>query len=120
LWMQIIPVVSQKFHFQVEWYTSKAWKSNKPKKWYLFWEFTAIIWMLENTEGAIKNGQTRESGNINYTRQRQCVFGHHYAQTSTKYVNMTKPNCKQLWTIQKYNWRIIETEVESIPFHIYT
>ena len=67
--------------------SAKAWKGNKPKKWYLFWEFTAIIWTLENTEGAIKNGQTRESGNI---RRRQYVFGHHYAQTSTKYVNMTQ------------------------------
>ena len=27
--------------------------------------------ILENTEGAIKNGQYRETGNIRYTRQRQ-------------------------------------------------
>ena len=41
--------------------------------------------MLENNEGAIKNGQYRETGNIWYTRRRQtkqkrntlCV-GHHY------------------------------------------
>jgi hypothetical protein len=26
--------------------------------------------MLENTEGAIKNGQSREIGNIGYTRHR--------------------------------------------------
>jgi hypothetical protein len=26
---------------------------------------------LENTEGAIKNGQFRETGNIGYTRQRK-------------------------------------------------
>ena len=26
--------------------------------------------MLENTEGAIKNGQSRETGNIGYTRHR--------------------------------------------------
>jgi len=39
---------------------------------------------LENTEGAIKNGQSRETGNIGYTRRRQqnknitqCV-GHQY------------------------------------------
>ena len=45
--------------------------------------------MLENTEEAIKNGQSRETGNIWYTKRRQtkqkhntiCV-GHHYAQTS--------------------------------------
>ena len=43
--------------------------------------------MLENTEGAIKNEQSRETGNIEYTRRRKtkqnhntiCV-GHHYAQ----------------------------------------
>jgi hypothetical protein len=43
--------------------------------------------MLENTEGAIKNGQSRETGNIGYTRRRKtkqkhntiCV-GHHYTQ----------------------------------------
>jgi hypothetical protein len=49
---------------------------------------------FENTEGAIKSGQSRETGNIGYTRRRQtkqkhntkCV-GHHYAQTSTNNVN---------------------------------
>ena len=46
--------------------------------------------MLENAEGAIKNGQSRETGNIGYTRRRKtkqnhntiCI-GHHYAQTNT-------------------------------------
>ena len=47
--------------------------------------------MLENTEGAIKNGQSRETGNIGYTRRKKthntiCV-GHHYAQTNTNNVN---------------------------------
>ena len=43
--------------------------------------------MLENTEVAITNGQTRESGKIGHTRQRKkehntiCV-GHHYMQTN--------------------------------------
>ena len=40
--------------------------------------------MLENTDGAINNGQSRETGNIGYTRRRKtkqkhntiCV-GHH-------------------------------------------
>jgi hypothetical protein len=27
--------------------------------------------MLENTEGAIKNAQSRETGNIDYTRRKQ-------------------------------------------------
>jgi len=52
--------------------------------------------MLENTEGAIKNGQSRETGNIGYTRQRQtkqkyntiCI-GHHNTQTNTTNVNKT-------------------------------
>ena len=50
--------------------------------------------MLENTEGAIKNGQSRETGNIGYTRRRYikqkhnsiCV-GHHYAQANTTNAN---------------------------------
>ena len=28
-------------------------------------------WTLENTEGAFKKGQSRETGNTGYTRQRQ-------------------------------------------------
>ena len=53
---------------------------------------------LENTEGAIKNGQSRETGNIGYTRRRKikqkhnsiCV-GYHYAQTNTNNVNKNPP-----------------------------
>ena len=51
--------------------------------------------MLENTEGAIKNGQSRETGKIGYTRRRKqkhntiCV-GHHYTQTNTNNVNKTR------------------------------
>jgi hypothetical protein len=49
-----------------------------------------------NTEVAIKNGKSREAGNIGYTRQRQtkqkhntiCV-GHNYTQTNTNNVNKT-------------------------------
>ena len=52
--------------------------------------------MLDNIEGAIKNGQSREIGNIRYTRQRQtkqkhntiCV-GHHHTQTNTNNINKT-------------------------------
>jgi hypothetical protein len=29
------------------------------------------VYMLENTEEAIKNGQSRETGNIGYTKQRK-------------------------------------------------
>ena len=53
---------------------------------------------LENTEGAIKNGQSRETGNIGYTRRRKikqkhnsiCV-GYHYAQANTNNVNKSPP-----------------------------
>jgi hypothetical protein len=54
--------------------------------------------MLENTEGAIENGQSRETGNIHvgHTRRRKtkqkhntiCV-GHHCMQTNTNNVNKT-------------------------------
>jgi hypothetical protein len=51
--------------------------------------------MLENTDGAIKNGQSRETSNMEYTRRRKtkqkhntiCV-GHHYVQAKTNNVNM--------------------------------
>ena len=47
--------------------------------------------MLENTEGTMKNGQARETGNLGNTQTKQkhntiCV-GHHYAQTNTDNVN---------------------------------
>ena len=46
---------------------------------------------LEKTKGAIRNGESRETVNIVYTKQRQtkqkhnttCV-GHHYAQANVK------------------------------------
>ena len=47
--------------------------------------------MLENTEGAIKNGQSRETGNKtkkNKTKT-QHIVGHHYMQTNTNNVNKT-------------------------------
>ena len=50
--------------------------------------------MLENTEGAIENGQSRETDNIGYTKTKKknhntiCV-GHHYMQTNTNNVNKT-------------------------------
>jgi hypothetical protein len=52
--------------------------------------------MLENTEGVIKNGQSRETSNIGHTRRIKtkqkhntiCV-GHYYTHTSTNNVNKT-------------------------------
>jgi hypothetical protein len=47
-------------------------------------------------EGAIKHGQSRETGNIEYTRRRKTkqkhntiYVGHHFAQTNTNNVNKT-------------------------------
>ena len=53
--------------------------------------------MLENIEGAIKKGKSRQTGNIGYTRRRQtkqthttiCVR-HHFMQTNTNNVNKTR------------------------------
>ena len=53
--------------------------------------------MLEKTQRAIKNRQSRETRNIGYTRRRKtkqkhntiCV-GHHYMQTNTNNVNKTQ------------------------------
>jgi hypothetical protein len=52
--------------------------------------------MLENTEGVIKKGKSRETGHIGCTRRRQtkkkhntiCV-GHYYAQADAYYVSKT-------------------------------
>jgi len=51
---------------------------------------------LENTEGSIKKGKSRKTGNIGYTRRGKakqkhntiCV-GYHYTQTNTNNVNKT-------------------------------
>ena len=61
------------------------------------------ISMLENTEGAITNGQSRETGNTGHTLRRKgeqnhntiCV-GHYYTQTNTTNVNKTWTSYKQL------------------------
>jgi hypothetical protein len=45
--------------------------------------------MLKNTEGAIKNGQSRETGNIDKEKQNKICVGHHYSQTNANNVNKT-------------------------------
>ena len=52
--------------------------------------------MLENTEGPIKNGQSRETVSIGYTRRGKAkqkhntvCLGHHYTQTNTNNVDKT-------------------------------
>ena len=52
---------------------------------------------LENTKGAIKNGQSRETGNIGHTRRRQTkqqtqhnMCWHHYMQGNIYNVNKTR------------------------------
>ena len=50
---------------------------------------------LENIEGEIKNGQSRETGNIEHAKRRKIKqkynmgVGHRYAQTNTNNVNKT-------------------------------
>ena len=51
--------------------------------------------MLKNTKGAIKKGQSRETGNIEFTIRRKTkqkhntiYVGHHYAQINTYDVNL--------------------------------
>ena len=49
--------------------------------------------MLENTEGAIKKGQSRETGNIGYTRQKQTRLKHNTIQRNWQHrVHKTKTN----------------------------
>ena len=65
--------------------------------------------MLENTEGAIKNGQSREASNIGCTRWRKTkqklntiCFGHHYLQANTNKINNKWDLYQQLEV--KTNW----------------
>ena len=52
---------------------------------------------LENTEGAIKNGQSREVGYIGYEQKHNAIcIEHHYAQTNTDSVARYEPPSKQL------------------------
>jgi hypothetical protein len=53
--------------------------------------------MLENTDGAIKNGQSRETGNTGHTIRRKTIqkhntifVGHHHGQANTNNVNKTR------------------------------
>jgi hypothetical protein len=46
--------------------------------------------MLKNTEGAIKNGQSRETGNIVYTRQRKTKQNQHIMSWKPLYANKHK------------------------------
>jgi hypothetical protein len=70
--------------------------------------FRAQINVREYRRGN-QNGQSRETGNIGYTRQRQtkqkhntiCV-GHHYTQTNTNNVNKTWALLQT--TEGKYDW----------------
>jgi hypothetical protein len=50
---------------------------DNPEKW--------ATWGTQD-EGAIKNGQSRETGNMGYTRRRKTKQKHHYAKTNTNTV----------------------------------
>ena len=76
--------------------------------------------MLENIEEAIKNGRSRETGNIGYTRQRKtkqkhstiCV-GHHYTQINTNNVNKTRaPPQTQTQAANATNAEVIKIKKE--------
>jgi hypothetical protein len=54
-----------------------------------------LQYTLENTEETIKNGQSRENGNMGYTgktkqkKHNAMCAGHHYVQANTNNVNKT-------------------------------
>ena len=48
-------------------------------------------WTLEKTEGAIKNGQSRETGAIGHTRRRQAK----QKQNTNQQHNVCSTRCKQ-------------------------
>ena len=61
--------------------------------------------MLENTEGAIKNGQSRETGNIRYTRGRQTD------KNTTQYM-LDTTICKQ--TQVNKTWALVQRWTEHV------
>jgi hypothetical protein len=62
--------------------------------------------MLENTVGAIKNGQSRETGNIGYTRQRK-------TKKTTQYVLETTMRKQTQVTLIKHEPCYKELEVKT-------
>ena len=73
--------------------------------------------MLENTEGLIKKGQSRETDNIKYTKRRTskqkhntiCV-GHHYAQTNTTNYKQLEVKTNQTNTTNvNKTWALLQT-----------
>ena len=77
---------------------------------------------LENTEGATKREQPRETANIGYTRRRKTkktliiiCAGHHYTETNTNNVNKT---CVLLLEV-KTN-RTSFSYVQNYIYYIYT
>ena len=76
----------------------------------------------ENTEGAIKNGQSRETGNIGYTRGRKTkqkdntiYIGHYYVETNTNNVNkswlfLIEVCVTQSWYAKLLRWRWVIVE----------
>jgi hypothetical protein len=77
-----------------------------------------------NTEGAIKNGQSRETGNIGYTRRKKktkqkhnaiCV-GHHYAKTNTNNVKQSKFVGKHI--ISKLHLKFIFQNFNNVPVNL--
>jgi hypothetical protein len=73
--------------------------------------------MLEHTDRAITNGQSRETANIGYTRRRKTkqkhntiCGGHLHTQTNTKHVN------KQLEvTINRTSLLCGKTDITTVP-----
>ena len=61
--------------------------------------------MLENTEGAIKNGQSRETGNKGYTRRRQ---------TKQKRTTVIVYQTMQMHTsLLQFEWIIYDEVIDS-------
>jgi hypothetical protein len=51
---------------------------------------------IENTDGTIKNGQSREIGNIDEEKHNKECVGHHYTQTNTT-GGKNEPNIVFMW-----------------------
>jgi len=55
--------------------------------------------MLENTEGGIKNWQSRETGNIGYTKRRKTKQKHNTIYVEHHYVHSNTNNVNKTWAL---------------------
>ena len=71
--------------------------------------------MLENTEGAIKNWQSRESDNIVYTTRRKTNQKHNTLFVAHHYTQINTNNVTKTWALLKQQKGQMSLNVSRLP-----